>query len=182
MKITKEKLFRLFPKEQKKFWPQVKRSGVLLKRLQFLVICVILVTVLTLSKFLFVSHAHLDVVQGWECVVQLSEEKLNKLAMKEKYNSLFASVKLNSSCYLSNENLSDCLPRSVLLDSLNLRPVSSQAESTQYLPTQSDDLQRFSCYNDLSSFTPDFDLGILKRNPSLDSNDFFLEICMLNSI
>ena len=69
--------------------------------------------------------------------------------------------------------LSDCLCRSVPLDSLNLRPVSSQAESTQYLPTQSGDLQCFSCYNDLSSITPDFDLGILKRNPSPDSNDFF---------
>ena len=112
-------------------------------------------------------------VQGWECMVQLSEENLNKLAMKEKYNSLFASVKLNSSCCLSNENLSDCLRHSVSLDSLNLRPVFSQAESTQYLPTQSGDLQCFSCYNDFSSFTPDFDLGILKRNPSPDSNDFF---------
>ena len=59
-------------------------------------------------------------------MVQLSEENLNKLAMKEKYNSLFASVKLNSSCYLSKENLSECLCHSVPLDCLNLRPVSSQ--------------------------------------------------------
>ena len=112
-------------------------------------------------------------VPGWECVVELSEENLNKFSMKEKYNCLFASVKLNSSCYLSNENLSDCLRRSVLLDCLNLRPVCSQAESTQYLPTQSGDLERFSCYNDLSSFMPDFDFGFLKRNPSPNSNDFF---------
>ena len=143
MKIITEKLFHLFLKEPRKFSPQVKPFGFLLKRLQCLVTYVILVNVLTRPRFLFVSHAHFDVVQGWECVVQLSDENLNKLAMKEKFNSLFAYLKLNSCCYLSKKKLSDCLRHSVPLDCLNLRPTSSEAESTQYLPAQSGDLERF---------------------------------------
>ena len=59
------------------------------------------------------------------------------------------------------------------MDCLNLCPTSSVSESTQYLPTQSGDLERFNCDDELPSVTPNFDLGILKRNLSPDSNDFF---------
>ena len=68
--------------------------------------------------------------------------------------------------------LSDCLHHSVPLDCLNLHPTSSVSESTQYLPTQSGDLERFNYDDELSFVMPNFDLGILKRNPSPDSNDF----------
>ena len=132
-----------------------------------------LVTVLTLPKFLSVRHALFDVVQDWECVVQLSDENHNTLIVKEKLNSPFASLKLNSCCYLSKRKLSDCLHHSVPLDCLNLHPTSSVSESTQYLPTQSGDLERFNYDDELSFVMPNFDLGILKRNPSPDSNDFF---------
>ena len=100
--------------------------------------------------------------------------------MKEKFNSLFASLKLNSSCALSKKRISDCLQHSVPLNCLNLRPTSSKAQSTQYLPTylptQSGDLDRFSCTDDLSFDLPNFDLGMLKRNPSPDSNDFLADL------
>ena len=131
---------------------------------------------LTLPRLLSVRHALFDVVQDWECVVQLSDENHNSLIIKEKFNSLFASLKLNSCCYLSKRKLSDCLRHSVPLDCLNLRPTSSVAQSTQYLPTQSDDLERFNCNDELSFDMPNFDLGILKRNPSPDSNDFFADL------
>ena len=163
----------LFLKEPRKFLPQVKPLEFCKKRLQFLVTYMILVTMLTRPKFLFVSHAHFDVLQGWECVVQLSDENLNKLAMKEKFNSLFASLKLNSCCYLSKKKLSDCLRHSVPLDCLNLHPTSSEAESIQYLPTQSDDLERFNYGDDLSFIMSNFNVDDLKRTPSPDSNDFF---------
>ena len=68
------------------------------------------------------------------------------------------------------------MQHSVPLNCLNLRPTSSTAQSTQYLPTQSDDLHRFSCTDDLSLDLPNFDLGILKRNPSPDSNDFLADL------
>ena len=96
--------------------------------------------------------------------------------MKEKFNSLFASFKLNSSCALLKKRISDCLQHSVPLNCLNLRPTSSKAQSTQYLPTQSGDLHRFSSTDDLSFDLPNFDLGILKRNPSPDSNDFLADL------
>ena len=96
--------------------------------------------------------------------------------MKEKFDSLFASLKLNFCCYLSKKKLSDCLHHSVPLDCLNLRRTSSVSESTQYLRTQSGDLERFNCNDELSSVTPNFDFGILKRNPSPDSNDFFEDL------
>ena len=96
--------------------------------------------------------------------------------MKEKFNCLFASLKLNSSCTLSKKRISDCLQHSVPLNCLNLRPTSSKAQSTQYLPTQSGDLHRFSCTDDLSFDLPNFDLGILKKNPSPDSNDFLADL------
>ena len=127
MKITKEKLLHLFRKEQRKFSPLVKPLAVLLKSLLFLVICVSLVTVLTLPKFLSVRHALFDVVQDWECMVLLSDENHNKLAMKEKFYSLFASLMFNSSCFLSKKRISDCLHHSVPLNYLNLRPTSSEA-------------------------------------------------------
>ena len=44
------------------------------------------------------------------------------------------------------------------------------------MPTQSGDLDRFSCTDELSSDLPNFDLGILKRNPSPDSNDFLADL------
>ena len=129
-----------------------------------------LVTVLTLPKFLSVRHALFDVVQDLECVVQLSDENHNSLIMKE---NLTVFLPLYSFCYLSKKKLSDCLYHSVPLDCLNLRPTSSVSESTQYLPTQNGDLERFNYDDEFSSVMPNFDLGILKRNPSLDSNDFF---------
>ena len=141
MRIIKEKLLHLFLKEPNKFSLQVKPLGVSSKRLQFLVI------VLPLPKLLSVSHALFSMVQGWECMVQgwecmvqgwecmvpLSDKNHNNTAMKGKFNSLFASLKLNSCCYLSKKKLSDCLCHSVPLDCLNLRLVSSEARSTQYL-------------------------------------------------
>ena len=172
----RRKLLHLFQREPRTFSPLVKPVGVLSKSLPFLAICVSLVTVLTLPKFLFVGYALFDVVQDWECVVQLSDENHNKLAMKEKFNSLLASLKLNSSCFLSIKRISDCLHHSVPLNCLNLCPTSSEAQSTQYLPTQSDDLEHFSCNDDLSYDMPNFDLGILKRNPSPNSNDFLADL------
>ena len=115
-------------------------------------------------------------VQDWECVVLLSDENHNKLAMKAKFNSLFASLKLNSSCFLSKKRIPDCLHHSVPLNCLNLRPTFSEAQSTHYLPTQSGDLERFSCNDELSYDMPNFDLGIPKRNPSPNSNDFLAEL------
>ena len=97
-----------------------------------------------------------DVVQDWECVVLLSDENHINLTMKEKFNSLFASLKLNSSCALSKKRIADCLQHSVPLNCLNLRPTSSKGQSTQYLPTQSGDLDRFSCTDELSSDLPNF--------------------------
>ena len=93
--------------------------------------------------------------------------------MKEKFNSLFASLKLNSCCYLSKKNLSNCLHHSVPLECLNLCPTSSVSESTQYLPTQSGDLESFNYDDDLSSNMSNFNLDDIKRTPSPDSNDFF---------
>ena len=114
-------------KRAKKFSPLVKPLGVLLKSQLFLVICVSLVTVLTLPKFLSFRHALFDVVQDWECVVLLSDENHNKLAMKAKFNSLFASLKLNSSCFLSKKRISDCLHHFVPLNCLNLRLLKLKA-------------------------------------------------------
>ena len=74
MRIIREKLSHLFLKEPRKFSPQVKLLGVLSKNQLFLVI---LVTVLTRPKFLFGSHAHFDVVQGLEYVVQLKGIPVN---------------------------------------------------------------------------------------------------------
>ena len=71
------------------------------------------------------------------------------------------------------EKLSDCLHHSVPLDCLNLHPTSSVSESTQYLPTQSGDLERFNYDDDLSSIMSNFNLDDIKRTPSPDSNDFF---------
>ena len=136
MKIIRVKLLHLFQREPKTFLPPVKPLGVLSKSLLFLMICLSLVTVLTLPRFLSVGHVLFDVVQDWECLVQLSDENHNKLAMKEKFNSLFASLKLNSSCFLSKKRISDCLQPSVPLDCLNLRPTSSKAQSIQYLSTE----------------------------------------------
>ena len=70
----------------------------------------------------------------------------------------------------------DCLQHSVPLNCLNLRPTSSKAQSTQYMPTQSGDLDRSSCNDELSYDMPNFDLGVLKRNPSPDSNDFLADL------
>ena len=108
-------------------------------------------------------------------MVQLSDENHNKLIMKQ--NSFFASLKLNSCCYLSNKKLSDCLHHSVPLDCLNLRPTSSVSERTQYLPTQSSDVERFDYDDGLSSIMSNFNLDALKRNPSPDSNDFLGDLC-----
>ena len=74
MNIIKEKHLHLFQKELRTFSLQAKPLGVLSESQLFLVIRVSLVTVLTLPKFLSVSHALFDVVQDWECVVQLSDE------------------------------------------------------------------------------------------------------------
>ena len=166
----------LFQREPKTFLLLVKLLGVLLKSLLFLVICVSLVTVLTLPRFLSIRHAPFDVVQDWECVVQLSDENHNNSTMKEKFNSLFASLKLNSPCALSKKRISDCLQHSVPVNCLNLHPTSSKGQSTQYLPTQSGDLDRFSCTDELSSDLLNFDLGILKRNLSPDSNNFLADL------
>ena len=106
-------------------------------------------------------------------MVPLSDKNHNKSAMKGKFNSLFASLKLNSCCYLSKKKLLDCLCHSVPLDCLNLRPVSSEARSTQYLAPQSSDLEHFNYDNELSSIMSNFNLDTLKRKHSLDSNDFF---------
>ena len=176
MKIIRVKLLHLFQREPKTFLPPVTSLGVLSKSLRFMVICVSLVTVLTLQKFLSVRHALFNEVQDWEYVVQLSDENYNTSTMKEKFNSLFASLKLNSSCALSKKRISDCLQHSVPLNCLNLRPTSSKGQSTQYLSTQSGDLNRFSCFDELFSDSPNFDLGILKRNLSPDSNDFLADL------
>ena len=44
------------------------------------------------------------------------------------------------------------------------------------MPTQSGDFDCFSCTDELSSDLPNFDLGILKRNLSPDSNDFLADL------
>ena len=66
-------------------------------------------------------------------MVQLSDKNLNKLAMKEKFNSLLASLifKIEFLLLPVKEKLSDCLCHSVPLHCLNLRATSSEAESTQ---------------------------------------------------
>ena len=101
-------------------------------------------------------------VQDWECMVQLSDENHNKLAMKGKFNSLF-KVEFFL-VFLSKKRLPDCLRHSVSLDCLNLCPTSSEVQSTQY------------CNDKLSFDMPIFDSGILKRNPSPDSNDFLADL------
>ena len=63
------------------------------------------------------------------------------------------------------------------MDCLNLCPTSSVSESTQYLPTQSGDLESFDYEDGLSSIMSNFNLDALKRNPSPDSNDFFGDLC-----
>ena len=174
MKIIKEKLLHLFLKEQRKFLLLVKPLGVLSKSKLFLVIFVSLVTVLTLPNFPFISHARFYMVQDWECMVQLSDENHNKLAMKGKFNSLFKVEFFLF--FLSKKRLSDCLRHSASLDCLNLCPTSSEVQSTQYLPTQSGDLECFNCNDELSFDMSNFDSGILKRNPSPDSNDFLADL------
>ena len=87
---------------------------------------------------------------------------------------------LNSCCYLSKQKLSDCLHHSVPLDCLNLRPTSSVSENTQYLPTQSGDLERFNYDNDLSSVMSNFNLDDIKYGLPRLSEMISLETCLVD--
>ena len=164
MKIIRRKLLHLFQREPRTFSLLVKPLGVLSKSLPFLAICVNLVTVLTPQSSRLGMRG------------PIIRRKSQQISHEGKFNGLLASLKLNSSCFLSMKRISDCLHHSVPLNCLNLCPTSSEAQSTQYLPTQSGDLEHFSCNDDLSYDIPNFDLGILKRNPSPNSNDFLADL------